>query len=120
MNDKGLATLLFSDLAAPASLGEESLEDALRMHYGLVSAAVPPARADAVRNLGDGMLVTFASPVEALTCATSLQKAAAAHNRRPGATPVAVRVALHVGDPIAEEADLFSTGVLAVDRKSVV
>ena len=116
MNDKGLATLLFSDLAAPASLGEESLEDGLRTHYGLVSGAVPAARAAAVRNLGDGMLVTFASPVEALTCATALQKAAAAHNRRPGATPVAVRVALHVGDPIEEEADLFSAGVLAVRR----
>lgn len=116
MDDKGLATLLFSDLAAPASLGEESLEDSQRTHYGLVSTAVPPARADAMRNLGDGLLVVFASPVEALTCATSLQKAVAAHNRRPGATPVAVRVALHVGDPIEEEADLFSTGVLGVRR----
>ena len=116
MNDKGLATLLFSDLAAPASLGDESLEDGQRIHYGLVSSTVPPTRAGAVRNLGDGMLVSFASPVEALTCATSLQKAAAAHNRRPGATPVAVRVALHVGDPIQDEADLFSSGVLAVRR----
>jgi tetratricopeptide (TPR) repeat protein len=114
--EKGLATLLFSDLAGPASLSDAGLENGLRTHYGLVSEAVADSAPQVVRNLGDGVLVCFASPVEALRSASTLQRAAAAHNRRPGATPVAVRVALHVGDPVLEEADVFSTGVLAVRR----
>src|SRR5581483_6405117 len=109
-------TLLFSDLAGPSSLSDAGLEDLLRTHYGLVSDAVAEGAGEGVRNLGDGVLACFASPVEALRSATALQRAAAAHNRRPGATPVAVRVALHVGDPVLEEADVFSTGVLAVRR----
>ncbi|MBV9933238.1 MAG: AAA family ATPase [Actinobacteria bacterium] len=114
--EKGLATLLFSDLAATGALSDLRLEDGLRTHFRLIGEAVADAAPESVRNLGDGVLVCFASPVEALRSASALQRAAAAHNRRPGATPVAPRVALHVGDPVAEEADVFSTGVLAVRR----
>jgi class 3 adenylate cyclase/TolB-like protein len=65
-----------------------------------------------VRTAGDGMLVEFASAVEALSCAVEIQREMAARNR--GLTPdsrVDFRIGINIGDIIIDGADIAGDGV---------
>ena len=55
---------------------------------------------------GDGLLVEFASVVQAVSCAIEIQEAAAA-----GAPNFAYRIGIHFGDVIAVDDDLYGDGV---------
>ena len=50
-----------------------------------------------VKSLGDGLMVAFASSVDAAGCAVGIQQAVERHNRREPGAPLAVRIGLHVG-----------------------
>ena len=87
-------------------------EQLRRAHFRLLQETVAAHGADPARNLGDGLLVVFPSAVQALGAAISLQQAVDRHNRTDE-NPLDVRVGLHVGEPISDEADYFGRPVLA-------
>lgn len=65
-----------------------------------------------VRTAGDGMLVEFASAVEALSCAVEIQREMAARNR--GLAPdsrVDFRIGINLGDIIIDGSDIAGDGV---------
>ncbi len=65
-----------------------------------------------VRTAGDGMLVEFASAVEALSCAIEIQREMAARNR--GLAPdsrVDFRIGINIGDIIIDGDDIAGDGV---------
>jgi class 3 adenylate cyclase/TolB-like protein len=65
-----------------------------------------------VRTAGDGMLVEFASAVEALSCAVEIQREMAARNR--GLAPdsrVDFRIGINIGDIIIDGTDIAGDGV---------
>lgn len=66
--------------------------------------------------MGDGLLVAFASARRGVTCATDIQKALEAHNRRQPDRQLGVRIGLHAGDAIEEGGDLFGAAVSAAVR----
>jgi class 3 adenylate cyclase len=57
--------------------------------------AVEEAGGDEVKNLGDGLMVSFASPVAALACAVAMQRSMAEGDLR-------IRVGVHAGEPVHE------------------
>ncbi|GAB4480381.1 MAG: adenylate/guanylate cyclase domain-containing protein [Burkholderiaceae bacterium] len=76
-------------------------DPAIRRHGGRI-----------VRTAGDGMLVEFASAVEALSCAVEIQREMAARNR--GLAPdsrVDFRIGINIGDIIIDGADIAGDGV---------
>jgi adenylate cyclase len=65
-----------------------------------------------VRTAGDGMLVEFASAVEALSCAVEIQREMGARNR--GLAPdsrVDFRIGINIGDIIIDGTDIAGDGV---------
>jgi TolB-like protein/class 3 adenylate cyclase len=64
-----------------------------------------------VKTTGDGMLVEFASAVDAVTCAMAVQEAMAA---RGGA--LSFRIGINVGDIIIDGDDIFGDGVNVAAR----
>src|ERR1051325_3603683 len=65
-----------------------------------------------VKTTGDGLLVEFASVVEAVRCATEVQEAVAALNT--GLAPdkaIEFRIGINVGDVVVEDGDVFGDGV---------
>ncbi len=70
--------------SAPPSCSVASAMSRLRSCGGPISPLVRGAVADAggekVKSLGDGLMVAFASPLDALTCAVGMQRAIAEHN----------------------------------------
>jgi len=69
-------------------------------------------RGRVVKRTGDGVLVEFASAIDATRCAIELQKGMATRNENvPAAERFDLRIGVHVGDIIIEEDDIFGDGV---------
>ena len=116
----GVVTLLFTDLVGSTrlldELGDDAGEQLRRTHFRLLRDAVTAAGGEEVKNLGDGLMVAFTSPIQAVGCAVTIQQAIAAHNARRRGPPLGVRVGLNVGEPIADEDDYFGTPVVVAKR----
>jgi adenylate cyclase len=62
--------------------------------------------------MGDGVLVEFASVVNAVQCAVAVQKGmAAANGTLPAEKQVLLRIGINLGDVIVEGSDLYGDGV---------
>src|SRR5262249_28096480 len=65
-----------------------------------------------IKLMGDGLLVEFASAVDAVQCAVELQTAMAAANADvPQDSQILLRVGINLGDVIVEGRDLYGDGV---------
>ena len=70
-----------------------------------------------VKLMGDGMLVEFASAVEAVQCAVEIQRAMAARNTDvPENKRIVFRVGINVGDVIVDGDDIHGDGVNVAAR----
>jgi TolB-like protein len=70
-----------------------------------------------VKTTGDGLLVEFASVVDALRCAAEVQQAMAGRNAEAAAAErIEFRIGINVGDVVVEEGDIFGDGVNVAAR----
>jgi class 3 adenylate cyclase/DNA-binding NarL/FixJ family response regulator len=116
----GVVAILFTDLVGSTEvldrLGDDAAEELRRTHFSILRSAIADADGSEVKSLGDGLMVTFASPVQALSCAVAMQRAIAAHNRAEPGQALQIRVGLHVGDPVRAEDDVHGTAVVVAKR----
>src|SRR5215468_6480073 len=79
----------------------EILQPLLSKHHGRI-----------IKVMGDGVLVEFASAVEAVRCAVALQEAMAAANEGiEESRQVVLRIGINLGDVMVEGGDLYGDGV---------
>src|SRR6478752_2169035 len=94
-------TVMFTDLVGSTALmsevGEEAAEALRREHFALLRAAVEPSGGREVKNLGDGLMVVFASAADAVAAAVAMQRAFEQRNRRAEYS-LLVRVGVSLGD----------------------
>ena len=65
-----------------------------------------------VKRTGDGVLIEFASAVDATRCAVGIQRGMTGRNAEvPSERRIEFRIGVHVGDIIVEEDDIFGDGV---------
>jgi class 3 adenylate cyclase/DNA-binding CsgD family transcriptional regulator len=111
---------LFTDLVGSTRtltrLGDDAAEDLRRTHFALLRTAIADAGGEEVKNLGDGLMVAFTSPLDALGAAVDIQRAVAGHNRSHPDRSLEVRVGLHVGEPVRDGNDFFGTAVVVAKR----
>ena len=70
-----------------------------------------------VKLMGDGVLVEFASAVDAVQCAVELQKGFAGANEGvPETSRIVLRIGINLGDVIVEGSDLYGDGVNVAAR----
>jgi class 3 adenylate cyclase/pimeloyl-ACP methyl ester carboxylesterase len=117
----GTVTFLFTDLERSTEILQELGDDEARVlwrtHFGLLRNAVAARGGQEVKNLGDGLMVVFASALDALACAVAMQQAVHRHNQQQEERHrLQVRVGLHVGEPIREEDDYFGMPVVVAKR----
>jgi class 3 adenylate cyclase len=117
---EGVVTFLFTDLVGSTGwlerLGEDGAEELRRTHFSLLRQAVVEAGGQEVKNLGDGLMVAFASPLSALGCALAVQRSVAAHNQAHPERRLDVRVGLQAGEAVRAEDDFFGTAVVVAKR----
>jgi adenylate cyclase len=65
-----------------------------------------------VKRTGDGILIEFASAVDAARCAVEMQRGMTERNALiPPEKRIELRIGIHVGDIITEEGDIYGDGV---------
>src|SRR6201993_3195191 len=111
-----LAAILAADVAGYSRLigaDEEGTLNRLRsIRSGLIDPKIAEHRGRIVKTTGDGLLVEFASVVDALRCATEWQHGMAERNADlPDATRIEFRIGVHQGDIVVEDDDIFGDGV---------
>src|SRR3989440_11470657 len=91
---------------------ERTLARLKTLRNTLVDPAIAAHRGRIVKNTGDGMLVEFASAVDAVRLAVTIQRDIATQNE--SAEPnlrIELRIGIHVGDIIIDDDDIFGDGV---------
>jgi adenylate cyclase len=78
----------------------------------LIDPTIAKHRGRIVKTTGDGMLVEFASAVDAARCAVEVQRGMADGNTEiPQARRIEFRIGIHLGDIIVDDNDIFGDGV---------
>jgi adenylate cyclase len=114
--ERHLAAIVAADVAGYSRLmgaDERGTLAALRAHRKeLIDPLVAAHKGQIVKTTGDGLLLTFASVVEAVSCAVALQGGMARRNREiPAAQHIEFRIGVNIGDVIVEKGDVFGDGV---------
>jgi TolB-like protein/class 3 adenylate cyclase len=114
--ERRLAAVLAADVAGYSRLMGADEEDTLArlkaLRRSLVDPAIAAHRGRIVKTTGDGMLVEFASAVDAARLAVEVQRSMAGQNADvPRDNRIEFRVGIHVGDIIIDDNDIFGDGV---------
>ncbi|MGH6714795.1 MAG: adenylate/guanylate cyclase domain-containing protein [Bradyrhizobium sp.] len=114
--ERRLAAVLAADVVGYSRLmgvdEEGTLARLKECRRVLVDPKIAEHRGRIVKTTGDGMLVEFASAVDAVRCAAEIQRATANGNIGvPEAKRIEFRIGIHVGDIIIDDNDIFGDGV---------
>ncbi|OAP35855.1 adenylate cyclase [Sinorhizobium glycinis] len=69
-----------------------------------------------VKQTGDGLLAEFASVVDAVGCAMTIQEMMLQHNEQVDGQRLKLRIGIHLGDVIVEDNDIHGDGVTVATR----
>jgi TolB-like protein/class 3 adenylate cyclase len=114
--ERRLAAVLAADIAGYSLLmgrdEEGTLSQLKAFRKTLVDPTIATHRGRIVKTTGDGMLVEFASAVDAARCAVEVQRGVAAQNEGvPPDVRIEFRIGIHVGDIMFDDNDIFGDGV---------
>jgi adenylate cyclase len=111
-----LAAILAADVAGYSRLMGADEEGTLELLKALRRELLDPKIAEhcgrIVKTTGGGLLVEFASVVDAVRCAVEVQRAMANRNAgAPAEKRIEFRFGIHQGDILVEDGDIFGDGV---------
>jgi adenylate cyclase len=87
------------------------------LRLSVVDPAVAEHAGRIVKLMGDGLLIEFASAVNAVECAAAIQRGVAAgHGDLPEDRRIRVRIGINLGDIIVEGRDIYGDGVNVAAR----
>jgi len=114
--ERRLAAIFAGDVAGYSrlmGLDEEGTLAALKGHRrAVVDPKIAEHRGRIVKTTGDGILVEFASVVDAVRCAVDIQRQMVERNAQvPPERRIQFRIGLNVGDIIIDDKDIFGDGV---------
>ncbi|WP_375000499.1 adenylate/guanylate cyclase domain-containing protein [Aeromicrobium sp. CTD01-1L150] len=116
----GTVTILFSDIEDSTTLnhdlGDRAWVQLLTKHDRIITHAVTEHGGHVVKTQGDGFMVAFGSPAEAVRAAVDIQRGIA--GVRPGSrlASVNVRIGAHRGSAVHRDNDLFGRNVAHAAR----
>lgn len=114
----GRVVLVFSDIEGSTqrneALGDREWVRVLERHNALIDRLVADHRGYVVKNQGDGFMLAFAEPADAVRCCIAVQEALAADPERWDG--IRVRMGVHVGTSVRRGEDLFGLDVAMASR----
>lgn len=116
----GTVTMLFSDIEASTAvnerLGDVRWLELLRTHNAIVRDQVHEHGGYEVKAQGDGFMIAFASARRAVQCARSIQHEIDARLGDNPDGPIRLRIGLHTGEAIKDDADFYGRNVVLAAR----
>src|SRR5215467_8249480 len=119
--ERRLAAILAADVAGYSRLMGADEEGTLARLKAIRREVADPRikehRGRIVKTTGDGLLLEFASVVDAVRCAVDVQRAMAERNADvPQDRRIELRMGIHVGDIIKDGRDIYGDGVNVAAR----
>jgi adenylate cyclase len=119
--ERRLAAVIAADMVGYSRLmevDETGTLARLKTHrIELIDPAIVKNRGRIIKTTGDGMLIEFHSVVDAVVCATEIQRRMARRNTDVSpARWMQFRIGINLGDVIVEENDIFGDGVNVAAR----
>jgi adenylate cyclase len=119
--ERRLAAILAADVVGYSRLvraDEEGTLIALKaLHQDIIDPIIAAHRGRTVKLMGDGMLVEFASAVDAVRAAVQILRAVSEHNSDlPGDKRIEFRVGINLGDVVVDGEDIQGDGVNVAAR----
>ncbi|HEX9260022.1 MAG TPA: adenylate/guanylate cyclase domain-containing protein, partial [Acidimicrobiales bacterium] len=115
-DDEGQVTILFSDIvgytAMTDRLGDQRTHDVLRTHNDVLRAALARHRGIEVKSEGDGFMLAFRAPHDALAFAREFREQLATIVWPADVGEVCVRMGVHCGQVIRDSDDFFGRTVI--------
>ncbi|HJU11210.1 MAG TPA: adenylate/guanylate cyclase domain-containing protein, partial [Candidatus Binataceae bacterium] len=116
-----LAAILAADISGYSRLIGADEEGTLRRIRSIRNEVIDPKlaahRGRLVKTTGDGLLVEFASVVDALRCASEVQQLLALRNQGTTvAERIEFRMGINMGDVVVEDGDILGDGVNVAAR----
>jgi TolB-like protein/class 3 adenylate cyclase/Tfp pilus assembly protein PilF len=113
--ERRLAAILAADVhgySHHTEVDEEASTATLRMYRAVVEESISAHRGHIFSSAGDGVVAEFPSIVEAIRCAVEIQNEIAERNSSvPEKQQMQFRIGVNLGDVIAEDNNLYGTGV---------
>jgi class 3 adenylate cyclase len=97
-------------------LGDIRWLQLLRIHNSIVRNQVRDHGGYVVKGQGDGFMVAFASARSAVLCARAIQRAIDARLSMHPAGKIRLRIGLHTGEAIRDEADFYGKSIVLAAR----
>jgi adenylate cyclase len=111
----GKVAILFSDIEESTALNERIGDRAwvrlIGRHDKMIRRCVKNHHGHVVKSQGDGFMIAFAEPEQAVRCSVDVQRAL---RRRPNG--IKVRIGIHVGKSVRRGDDLFGRNVAMAAR----
>jgi eukaryotic-like serine/threonine-protein kinase len=116
----GTVTVLFSDIEASTKLNERVGDvrwlELLRAHHAIVREQVHQHGGFEVKSQGDGFMIAFPSARRAVQCARAIQQGIESRLGEHPDGPIRLRIGLHTGEAIREEADFYGKNIVLAAR----
>jgi adenylate cyclase len=116
----GTVAILFSDIedstALNHELGDRAWLKVLEAHDKLIRREVAEQSGYVVKSQGDGFMVAFEGPVDALHCALGVQRGLEVAGGALKKNPIKVRIGIHSGKAVAKQGDLYGRNVALAAR----
>ena len=112
--------VMFTDMEGSTSLTQRLGDDAamvlLRRHDSIIRAALDAHQGTEVKHTGDGIMASFSSVTNSLSCGIAIQRAVALHNQEAAGDTFFVRIGIAAGEPVTERGDIFGATVQLAAR----
>lgn len=124
--ERRLAAILTADVAGYSQMTAKDEEGTIRRLNQFRSQTIDPPiekhHGRIVKTMGDGLLVEFASIVDAVVCSVDIQRGFAARNEKlKPAHRMMLRIGLHLGDVVVQpDGDLLGDGVNIAARLEAI
>ncbi|TMI83475.1 MAG: adenylate/guanylate cyclase domain-containing protein, partial [Bacteroidetes bacterium] len=108
-----LAGIMFTDIVGyTALMGEDEQKafELLRKNRQLQRPIIEKFNGTWIKEIGDGVLASFHTVSDAVTCATQIQKAC------NDIDDLKLRIGIHLGEVVFEDNDVFGDGVNIASR----
>jgi adenylate cyclase len=114
------STIVFTDIVGSTAhleeVGDDAAMETLREHNRIVRRVLEDHRGRVVKNTGDGFMLVFDSPSDAVRFTIGLQQGLAAFSAESPQRTIGVRIGMNAGEPVSEDGDLYGLAVNVAAR----
>ncbi len=112
MSERRLAAIMFTDIVGyTALMGSDEVHafEVLKKNRKIHNQCIETFHGTLIKEMGDGMLISFNLATDAVRCAIEIQKASKKQN-------IPLRIGIHEGEMVFEGADVLGDGVNIASR----